>query len=165
MNEDINLEILTNITNRTLNQTKFLLNLLDNNYEKLFTLERKLKNNFIFYCPSTKKEIKKILKIQKDKIDSYDWKTLDLVKSLSKYDNVVRHILSGRFGTIIREMEGNDNLSDQYGIYWLSTCDNVPIRKRDKIFITYDQLSMSYWTSINMVEFITNKHEFKLVNM
>jgi len=52
---------LTNVTNRSTHQTLFLLELLDNNLFKLMELEEKIKNNFLFYCPSTKEECEKVL--------------------------------------------------------------------------------------------------------
>lgn len=53
--------VVSRATNRKDSQTKFLLNLLDNDFEKLLLLETKLKNNFIFPTPSTKEEIEVIL--------------------------------------------------------------------------------------------------------
>jgi len=51
----------TDVTNRSKHQTLFLLDLLDNDFLKLMELEEKLKNNFLFYCPSTRKECEKVL--------------------------------------------------------------------------------------------------------
>lgn len=54
---------LTNNTNRSKNQTQFLFELCDFNFEKLVELERKIKNNFIFYCPGDKDELNHILSL------------------------------------------------------------------------------------------------------
>jgi hypothetical protein len=55
------INLLTDITGRHPRQTEFLLELLDDNFEDLLILEEKIKNNFIYYCPGNKEEIKKIL--------------------------------------------------------------------------------------------------------
>ena len=52
---------LTNLTNRSNSQTQFLFELCDFNFHKLLELERKLKNNFVFYCPGDKESVSKIL--------------------------------------------------------------------------------------------------------
>lgn len=158
--EEINIDILTSIVNRSLGQTKFLLDLLDNDYEKLITLERKLKNNFYSSCPGTKEEIDEILSIEKDRIESYSWITYDLIKNLSKYDNIVQHKLSKKYGTVKRTLEGKEGLyPDQYGIYWLGNNEGSPVMKYDRIFFPYDQVTMFYWCDQEMVDFITNKFE------
>lgn len=161
--KEINIDILTSITNRTLGQTKFLLELLNDDYEKLLLLERKLKNNFLSFCPGTKKEIEKILSINNDRTESYNWMTLDLIENISKYDNIVQHKLSKKYGTVKRILKEKKGLyPDQYGIYWLGNSDNVPIMKHDWIFFPYDQVTMPYWCGQEMVYFITNKHELSL---
>lgn len=68
MKLDANLmEELTNKTNRSKNQTQFLFELCDFNFEKLVELERKIKNNFIFYCPGDKDELNHILSLGEGK--------------------------------------------------------------------------------------------------
>ncbi len=57
------LELLIKKTNRAESQTQFLFNLLDGDFDKLIEVEEKIKNNFLFYCPSTQEEINKILKM------------------------------------------------------------------------------------------------------
>jgi hypothetical protein len=53
-----------NQTMRSKNQTLFLLNLLDNDFEKLKDLEENIKNMNLNYCPGSKEEIVKILKMK-----------------------------------------------------------------------------------------------------
>lgn len=59
--------------NRSLNQTKFLLELINNDYNKLIDLENKIKNNFISYCPGTIDRINEILSIKEDKVNLYNF--------------------------------------------------------------------------------------------
>lgn len=66
MGDDV-LNELTNVTFRSLGQTKFLLDLLDNDFKKLIELEEKIKNLFIHYCPGDRKECDKILQTKVDK--------------------------------------------------------------------------------------------------
>lgn len=61
------LDSLTTATNRSKGQTLFLLELLDNDLEKLILLEEKIKNNFIFYCPGDKEECERILSLNEEK--------------------------------------------------------------------------------------------------
>lgn len=42
---------LTDRTNRSKNQTQFLFDLLDGDWNRLLLLEVKVKNNFLYYCP------------------------------------------------------------------------------------------------------------------
>ena len=72
LKEKVIMNLFTNSTNRSLGQTNFLLELLDNDYHKLITLEEKIKNNFLHYCPCDIEEIEKILKLE-DKIDDYNF--------------------------------------------------------------------------------------------
>lgn len=48
-------------TNRSVNQTNFLLNLLRGNMEKLLLLEEKIKEHRIRYCPGDLQEVERIL--------------------------------------------------------------------------------------------------------
>lgn len=57
----MSIEELIEKTNRSKSQTLFLLQLLDNDFDKLVLLESKIKEQYIAYCPSTKEEIEKIL--------------------------------------------------------------------------------------------------------
>jgi len=50
-------------SNRAEAQTQFLFNLLDGDFNKLCELEEKIKNNFLFFCPDSKEEVNKILKM------------------------------------------------------------------------------------------------------
>ena len=161
--EKINIAILTSITNRTITQTKFLLSLLDGDYDKLITLERKLKNNFYCSCPGTKEEIEEILSIKKDRIESYNWINIDLIRNLSNYDNIIQHKVSKKYGTIKNILIGKEgSYPDQYGIYWLGWRENIPIMKYERIFFPYEQTTMPYWTNQEMVDFITNKFDLKI---
>jgi len=67
------LEWITDKTNRSLGQTQFLYKLVEGDFEKLKKLEMQIKNCYIFYCPSTKKEVEKILKM-KPKQTGLHWK-------------------------------------------------------------------------------------------
>jgi hypothetical protein len=55
------LEWITHQTRRGNNQTQFLYQLVDGDFEKLKQLELKLQNNFIHYCPSTREQVEEIL--------------------------------------------------------------------------------------------------------
>jgi hypothetical protein len=55
---------LSNATNRSLAQTKFLFELCDHDLSKLMELEEKLKNNHVFYCPGDKEETEKVLSME-----------------------------------------------------------------------------------------------------
>lgn len=61
------MEELTNKTNRSRNQTQFLFELCDFNFEKLVELERKIKNNFVSYCPGDKEEVERVLSLGEGK--------------------------------------------------------------------------------------------------
>lgn len=61
------MEELTNKTCRSRNQTQFLFELCDFNFEKLVELERKLKNNFVMYVPGDKDEVNRILNLGEGK--------------------------------------------------------------------------------------------------
>lgn len=52
---------LTSQTLRSVNQTKFLYDLLDKDFEKLKNLEVQLKNCFCSYCPGNMEEVEKVL--------------------------------------------------------------------------------------------------------
>ena len=58
---DEKLEKFTDVTNRSVRQTNFLLGLLEGNFERLVELEEKLKNNFIFYCPGDLETVEEIM--------------------------------------------------------------------------------------------------------
>lgn len=61
---------LTDRTNRSNRQTIYLYQLLDANFEKLIQLEIKIKNCFISYCPASKDEVEKIMKME-NKTDTF----------------------------------------------------------------------------------------------
>ena len=53
---------LMKFSNRSKNQTNFLFELLNEDFDLLVKLERKIKEKMIFYCPSTLEEVNLILK-------------------------------------------------------------------------------------------------------
>lgn len=55
------LDWLTDRTNRSNNQTQFLFNLLNGDYEKLLRLEEQVKNCFLFYCPGDLESVEEVL--------------------------------------------------------------------------------------------------------
>lgn len=55
---------LTERTNRSNAQTQFLFQLCDGGFDKLKKLEMQLKNCFCFYCPDTKEEVYRVLKME-----------------------------------------------------------------------------------------------------
>jgi hypothetical protein len=61
------IEKLTKQTGRHSRQTQFLFELCDFDFEKLLELERKLKNNFVFYCPGDKDTVNEVLKMKDGK--------------------------------------------------------------------------------------------------
>jgi hypothetical protein len=54
-------------SNRALNQTLFLFELCDNDFQKLLLVEEKIKNHHLSYCPGDKEELNKILLLEKEK--------------------------------------------------------------------------------------------------
>jgi len=58
------LQWLSQQINRSKGQTEMLLGLVDNDFEKLKALEVQIKNCFVMYCPSNKKEVEKIMNMQ-----------------------------------------------------------------------------------------------------
>ena len=68
------LDRLTSLTNRSKAQTQELFELCDFNFEKLLTVERKIKNNFVFWCPGDKEAVDYVLGL-KDETDYFklDW--------------------------------------------------------------------------------------------
>lgn len=67
-----------NETKRSKAQTNYLFDLCDGDFQKLVKLEEKIKNNFIGYCPSSKKEIEKILNMD----DESGWFNLEHFRSI-----------------------------------------------------------------------------------
>jgi len=59
-NERFLLEHVSDFTNRSMNQTLFLFELCDFDFNILMALENKFKNTFTFYCPSTKDEVEEV---------------------------------------------------------------------------------------------------------
>ena len=53
----------TNKTNRSLGQTKMLLQLVNNDWQKLKYLEMQIKNCFYFACPTHNDEVDRIMHI------------------------------------------------------------------------------------------------------
>ena len=68
--EKMFIDRLTKVTNRSNNQTKFLLDLLDGNFLKLIELEEKIKNNNTI-IPGNKQEVDNILSMD---YGEYWWK-------------------------------------------------------------------------------------------
>ena len=54
MNNDELLVMLSCVSNRSLNQTKLLFDLCDNDFEKLMKVEACVKKTFVSYCPGDK---------------------------------------------------------------------------------------------------------------
>lgn len=52
---------LMKFSNRSKNQTNFLFELLNEDFNLLVKLERKIKEKLVFYCPSTLDEVNQIL--------------------------------------------------------------------------------------------------------
>lgn len=60
--EDPRLLELMKFSNRSKNQTNFLFELLNEDFDLLVKLEKKIKEKMLFYCPSTLEEVNVILK-------------------------------------------------------------------------------------------------------
>jgi len=59
---ETDLQNLSWVSNRSLEQTKFLFRLCEEDFDKLFSLEAKLKRfQLYFYTPTTKEEVEKVL--------------------------------------------------------------------------------------------------------
>ena len=111
---------LTKITNRSLGQTQFLFELCDYDFEKLLDTERKIWNNFLFYCPGNKEELNRIL---------------DLGYGSGWYDKLYGKLTWKKCQPMVRiksiefsgaELRGNRcdscrhlKFKDQLGIYWI----------------------------------------------
>lgn len=63
MSEEEKLRQFSYISNRRYEQTLFLYQLLECDFDMLMELQSKIKKHFIFYCPSNKREIAKILSL------------------------------------------------------------------------------------------------------
>ena len=61
---DEQLKILLSITNRSVKQNQMLFQLLNGNFKRLEKLEKQIKKHFIFWVPTTKKEVKKIMSLK-----------------------------------------------------------------------------------------------------
>jgi len=61
MNTDELLLMLSYIDNRSLNQTKLLFELCDNDFEKLLKLEACVKKTFVSYCPGDKELVNELI--------------------------------------------------------------------------------------------------------
>ena len=58
------LDFLTKRTNRSVNQTQFLYQLVDGDFEKLKQLEMQLKNCFCFFCPADKESVEEVMNMK-----------------------------------------------------------------------------------------------------
>lgn len=63
--DETRLNFLTQTFNRSKNQTLFLYNLLEGDFDKLLVLEYKIKRNFINYCPINNLQVNNILNLSK----------------------------------------------------------------------------------------------------
>ncbi len=70
------LKQLSDKTNRKIEQTRFMFNMLGCDFQKLVLVEEKLRNNYVFACPSTPDEFKKVLSMG----DGDKWYTLSEFK-------------------------------------------------------------------------------------
>jgi len=61
MNTDELLVMLSYTSNRSLNQTKFLFELCDNDFEKLMKLEACVKRDFTHFCPGDKESVNELV--------------------------------------------------------------------------------------------------------
>lgn len=93
--EKKDLDILTDMTNRSIRQTLFLFQLCNGDLKKLWKLEINIKAGFIFYCPGDKKEVNKLLKPIEVELPG-----------------------TGHRGIINNYMTGNKKFSNQVGVYW-----------------------------------------------
>jgi hypothetical protein len=81
------LENLTDVTNRSVNQTKFLLDLVDGDFDQLVALEYKVKNNHLSYCPGDKEEVKNVLSMGDGSGWAFDDKRYSQLKNLLSSSN------------------------------------------------------------------------------
>ena len=144
------IKLLTKLTGRSETQTNMLLDLCDGDIERLIELERKIRNNFYFYCPDTKTEVKRIINRKTFKSDHYDWLTYDTVTNLNKHDNICQHIMTDFFGVIQGEMEGTDKFDAQYKIFWLTPSDGIKFMPSRYISIP-DKSCHYTWTSKRLI--------------
>ena len=61
MNNDELLVMLSCVSNRSLNQTKLLFELCDNDFEKLMKVEACVKKTFVSYCPGDKELVNELV--------------------------------------------------------------------------------------------------------
>lgn len=66
MNTDKLLKYYCWACNRSMNQTMQLMDLCDNDFERLMELTAKMKKHFVMYCPATKDEVTELLKLKLD---------------------------------------------------------------------------------------------------
>lgn len=62
--DEARLKFITHEFNRSKNQTNFLYNLVEGDFDKLLELEHKIKRNFLHYCPGDVNSVNDILKMK-----------------------------------------------------------------------------------------------------
>jgi hypothetical protein len=75
--EKMLLNYVSDMTNRSLNQTLFLFELCEYDFNKFCQLEEKLKNTFTSYCPGDKKSVEDTLNL----VDKTDYWSFDNFKT------------------------------------------------------------------------------------
>ena len=64
--DDVRMDAIVKITNRSTGQTQFLFNLVGGDFNKLLEIEEKIKNNHLGYCPGTEEDAGWILRLRED---------------------------------------------------------------------------------------------------
>ena len=113
---------LTTLTNRSKAQTQELFELCDFDFLKLLELERKIKSNFIFWCPGDHDAVNLIM-------------TMDDISNRFKLDflmcqpKCVSKEYPSLYGFLSKKLEANPGKwENQLGIYWKNTSEFLKLK-------------------------------------
>lgn len=123
------LDRLTNITNRSKAQTQMLFDLCDCDFGKLLEVERKLKNNFVFWVPGDREALEYVLSLpDEDGWYKLNWlmcKPMGRVKEIPLIGLMCSLKKIKLSGLIVNELKGeichsccNLKFKDQWAVIW-----------------------------------------------
>jgi len=140
---------ISTIFNRSVQQTNFLFELLNKDYGKLITLELKIKNNFISYCPGDLEEVDKIMSL-KDKTDYFKIQTFPKGTLKIRVEDNNINVLK------VEQIKDNG--------YFQKTITIPPGKNRTDI-ITNIKIGVGYTYKIDPIIIITNNETRKIYHL
>jgi hypothetical protein len=124
---DLLLDALSDTVHRGYSQLKELYELCDYDLDKLMELERKLKSNFLSYCPGDKEEVEKCLAMPERHFpDWFVWDEWNVtVDTKNRWTLVFTNAKGKTHLVAVPPTEGNrlDVLENTQGREWKYTCD------------------------------------------